>query len=284
MVRQPIVDGQFYSERFEELEKQITESFMSEFGPGDLPTKRNDSIVKGVISPHAGYVYSGPGAAWSHKAIAESAFPDVFIMLGVDHSGFGSGLSIEDWKTPLGLVKSDKDLIIAIKEKTSLKINEMAHAREHSIEVQLPFLQFCNKDLMKDIKIIPITVSSDIDIKKTAEELKSVLKSKNFCIIASSDFTHYGMNYGFVPFQDHVKEKMEDLDKRAIAFIADMDPDGFLDYVEKTGATICGALPISLMINILKGSTEVKLEQYYTSGDIVKNYSNAVGYASIVFK
>ena len=115
MVREPSVSGQFYESSFDSLNKQIENCFHDKRGPGDLPVeKRSDQRISAVIVPHAGYMFSGACAAWAHKEIAESNFPDAFILLGPNHFGTGSGLSIGDWRTPLGLVKTHKDLIRVI--------------------------------------------------------------------------------------------------------------------------------------------------------------------------
>jgi len=288
MVRKPIVAGQFYDSDPAILEKQIADSFLHEKGPGKLPDKKRNNRIIGVISPHAGYFFSGPGAAWSYKAVAESGFPEVYILLGLSHSGFESCISLEDWKTPFGIIKVDKEFGERLIKNSNLQEDEIAHNHEHSIEVQLPFLQFVNKEYLTALKIAPIIVSPDIkyteiaqSIKKTIDELK-----RKVCIIVSSDFTHYGMNYGYMPFTSDAKKNMYSLDKKAIEFTKNLDAYHFLEYTEETGATICGKYPIAVALELCKllNTSKVKLLQYYTSGDIVNDYSNAVGYASIVFE
>ena len=117
------------------------------------------------------------------------------------------------------------------------------------------------------------------NIAKTVKE-----ENKKACIIASSDFTHYGINYGYFPFQNNAKDNLYALDNKAINHIKELDAYRFLDYTEQTGATICGKFPIAVMIDVCKllGGKNAKLLRYYTSGDIIKDYSSAVGYASIV--
>ena len=284
-MREPIVVGQFYSANFDELENQIKDSFTSKFGPGDLPVKRQDKEIKGIVSGHAGYMFSGPAMAWSYKEIAESKFPDTYIILGLDHTGIGEDCtSDEDWQTPLGTVKINK-VLVKLLEKNGLKINNEAHASEHSIEVQLPFLQFASKDYIKALKFAPIMIAS-FNYEETAEKIKNALKEykKDVCFIVSSDFTHFGPAYGFTPFSENMKENMKNLDFGAINFIKNLDPEGFLNYCEETGATICGKYPIAVLLQILKEKAKAQLIHYYTSGDITEDYSNAVGYASIVFK
>ena len=109
-MRQPIVANQFYEGSREGLLREIKECFLSEFGPGSLPKKRGNDAIKGAISPHAGYMFSGPCAAFSFKAIAESKFCDTYIVIGLSHQGFGSCISLEDFETPLGVVKNDTKL------------------------------------------------------------------------------------------------------------------------------------------------------------------------------
>jgi len=285
MPRKPIVAGMFYPADFEDLSNQINDSFHSKFGPGSLPLKKRNKEIKGIIAPHAGYKFSGPAAAWAYKEIAESKLADIYIMLGLSHQGLPSCISLEDWETPLGIVEVDKDFQSALMANSGLKQDEKAHANEHSIEVQLPFLQFANKDHLKQLKIAPIIVSEDKNYKEIAQAIVKTIEQtgKKAIIIASSDFTHYGVNYGYFPFQDNAKENMHKIDKEAIEQIKNLDPKAFLDYISNTGATICGKIPIATLIDSCKllGAKKAELLHYYTSGDIVKDYSSAVGYGAI---
>lgn len=291
MVRKPIAAGMFYEELFELLDKQISECFTHAKGPGALPAKRTDREILGIIAPHAGYQFSGPCQAWAYKEIAESKFPDIFIILGTNHQGFGKAATLlEDFETPLGIVKTDIDFAKKLIKNSDFNIveNKELHAKEHSIEVQLPFLQFANKDNLNNIRIVPIITGPEADYKKVAETIIETAKKENkkIIIIASSDFTHYGFSYGFVPFQTNIKENLYKLDKEAIKHIEKLDAFAFLDYVKTTETTICGAQAIAIAIKTVKAlkAKKAKLLQYYTSGDIVNDYRNAVGYASILFK
>jgi AmmeMemoRadiSam system protein B len=283
MARKPVVAGMFYESEEEALKEQIKGCFLSNFGPGKLPEGKKEKTILGAIAPHAGYIYSGACAAHSYKEIAESKSPDLFILLGLSHSGYRSCISLEDWETPLGIVKNDNDFGKALMENTGLKQNEAAHRQEHSIEVQLPFLQFINKN---DIKIVPIIASPDVPYDELAKNIAKTIKqtNKKTCIIASSDFTHYGINYGYFPFQNKVKDNLNALDNESIENIKELKALKFLDYTEKTGATICGKYPIAVMMETcrLLGGKKAKLLKYYTSGDVVNDYSSAVGYASII--
>lgn len=282
-MRKPVVAGSFYEANFEVLDKQIRECFLSKLGPGELPiTKRKGRII-GAICPHAGYAFSGPCAAWAYKEIAEATFPELFIVIGPSHyGGEGSCTSLEDFETPLGTVAVDKAFAKRMIDQ-GLAVDKECHEAEHSIEVQLPFLQFANKDYLNSIMFVPITVSSNTDYKKLGLMIKEAIvdSNKNTCVIASSDFTHYGHNYGYVPFSTDVKNRMYELDAGAIRFIKGLDADGFMNYCYETGATICGQLAIATLLKSVKAE-RARLLRYYTSGDVLGDYRNAVGYASIV--
>ncbi len=281
--RKPIVAGQFYPSDRNDLLKSIENSFRSSFGPGRLPSKRGKEKIKGVLSPHAGYPFSGAGAAKVFKEIGESDFPEAYLILGVNHGGTDTCISDENWKTPLGEVQSDKDLIRILVEK-GIDINNDAHHYEHSIEVQLPFLQYVSKDREKELKVVCMMVAQG-EHEKIGENIWAAIKDKDVMIICSSDFTHYGTHYRYIPFSGDVRKNMEKLDMGAVKFVKNKDAKGFLDYVEKTGATICGKAGISVMLWLMKKmKTECEVLGYYTSGDVMGDYSNAVGYASIVFR
>lgn len=287
MVREPVVAGQFYEEEFDKLNKQLEFLFSSERGPGDLPVKRGKSKIKAVIVPHAGYFFSGQCAAWAYKEVAEAEFPKAYIILAPNHNDYSSGISIEDWRTPLGLVKTDKDIIRGLKENTELEINESAHNSEHSLEVQLPLLQFVSKDKLGQLRIVPITIGRDIAYDKLGEDLFKYFLKKNIVFIISSDFTHYGPNYRYVPFTTDIPDRLNNLDLGAIDLIKKIDFKGFADYVNKTNITICGYMPILILLKLLslyEMQPKAELLMHYTSADILGDHRNSVSYVSIVFR
>lgn len=288
MVRSPTVAGMFYESDADLLSKQIAKCFTSKFGPGDLPTKRKEKRIYGVVSPHAGYNFSGPCAAWAYKEIAESKFPETFVILGPDHSGYGDYInaSTKNWETPFGMVFNNTHLVRGVIGKCNfVNENEEAHKNEHSVEVQLPFLQFSNKDKIDKLKIAPFSVTRyDYEMcKKLGKQIASA--DEDIVAIASSDFTHYGRNYGYIPFINNVKEEIHKLDNEAIQLVCKLKTEEFLEYLKKKKATVCGGGPIAIVMETVKGlgAKKGKLLHYYTSGDIINNYNNSVGYASIVF-
>jgi len=284
-LRKPIFDGQFYSADFQELDEQIKNSFFDKNGPGDLPITKRSKKIFGIVSPHAGYSFSGPCMAWAYKEIAESEFPETYIILGTSHSGF-NGTLLKNYQTPFGTLKTDKYLgQQLIKELPFFQENELAHRTEHSIEVQLPFLQFVSRENLKNLQILPIIINYKLD---QIQELVEVLSKtdRKISIIVSSDFTHFGPNYGFTPFKFNIKDSLYNLDKQAISFIEKLDDKGFLEFIQNKKATICGWKSIVTAIKLVKilGCKKARLLQYYTSGDIVNDYENAVGYGSLVFE
>jgi len=278
--RQPAAAGRFYPGSAEELKKQIKMCFLSELGPGAIQSEKKGKNVYGAVCPHAGYQFSGACAAWAYKEIAESEIPDTYVVIGLSHEGFGSCVSLQDWKTPLGIAENDAEFGKLL-ETMGIPADEYAHSAEHSIEVQIPFLQF----ICKKPRIMPVIAGRDIPYWQIADSIvKSAKKlGRKIMIIASSDFTHYGPAYGYVPFKNDVKKSMHSLDSRAIKFIEKSDAKRFIEYAEKTGATICGQMPIAALASAM-APRKGKLMKYYTSGDIIGDYSNAVGYASVIFR
>ncbi len=280
--RKPAVAGQFYPSSRKQLKEDISACFLSELGPGSLPSKKGKKHLFGAIAPHAGYQFSGPCAAWAYKEIAESALPDTYVIVGLSHMGLPSCASLLDWETPLGTAKNDTQFGKVL-EKKGIPVNEDTHAAEHSIEVQVPFLQFAKPKA----RIAPVIASHDMDYRKIAQAITDAAKElkRKITIIASSDFTHYGPAYSYEPFAENVMQNMYALDKGAIDAIKKVNAKKFIAYVSKNQATICGQWPIAALVEAAaKAKAKARLLNYYTSGDIIHNYSNSVGYASIVFE
>jgi MEMO1 family protein len=284
-MREPAFAGTFYPATANALKKAVEDAFTGERGPGSLPPERQDRKVVAAIAPHAGYQYSGPAAAWVYHAIAASPRPDLFIILGPDHAAGVSAISMDTWKTPLGLVRADQEFVKALAQAGSVRIDEKAMLHEHSIEVQLPFLQYLLENEPERLKIAPIMVSNDVDLHQLALDIKETLveQKKTATIIVSSDFTHHGPQYRYVRFSEEVAKNIYAFDEQIIALIKQQQPQPFLDFIDKELATVCGSMPIALLLSILKKST-MKLEQYYTSGDLLNDYKNSVSYAAIVFE
>jgi MEMO1 family protein len=286
MVREPSVAGKFYPGSFERLELELKRCFENSFGPGALPVEKRQGTLRGLIVPHAGYAYSGPCAAWGYKELAEADPADLFIVIGPNHTGIGkSSTMLDDWRTPLGLFRLDKPFASKLAENSELKLDSRPFSMEHSIEVQLPFIQFAEKRRLNELSFVPIVLSNELDIRRFALDLKEAIMEygRRVCIVASSDFTHYGPAYGYMPFESEREKKLYALDSKAIGFIKAQDAKGFLDFTNETGATICGRIAIAVLLLTLP-KTQISCLQYYTSGDVLNDYKNAVGYAAISLK
>jgi len=265
MIRNPVVAGQFYPASASQLKKMI-EMFVDE--------KVEKQDVIGLVSPHAGYVYSGPVAG---AVISRIKFKDTFIILGPNHSGMGKPLSIMTrgrWETPLGEVEIDSELANQILATSShLQEDDVAHQYEHSIEVQIPFLQY----FQPDIRIVPITLAygSGAVYKEIGKEIAKAVRELNreVVIIASSDMTHY-----------EPQESAQKKDTQAIDAILHLDEDELLKRVEELNISMCGYAPTASLIAAAKelGAKAAELVRYQTSGDTTGDYSAVVGYAGII--
>ncbi len=285
MFRYPYVSGQFYEEKFDELDKQIKTSFME--GPGDLPIKRKDKKIYGILVPHAGYIYSANCQAWAYKEIAESKFPETYIILAPNHNEIGHSISISslDWETPFGNIKNDTLLGKKLVQTFDfIKLDNLAHEREHSIEVQLPFLQFASKDNLRTLKILPISIKNITS--EQIQKISTFLKNYNTVTIVSSDLTHFGPNYNYTPFIYNKEENIKALDYEAIKLIQNFSTKDFLKFINNKKSNICGYNSIALALEICKvqGSKSSRLLNYYTSSKITKDHNNSVSYASIIFE
>lgn len=278
-VRLPTQAGAFYEATPQALKQQVRECFLHELGPGKAPEPSAESVkhVIGLICPHAGYMYSGHVAAHSYYALARDGSPDIVVLMGPNHTGYGSALAIMNsgaWRTPLGDIEVDHQLADAIvKEAKIVDVNDLAHRYEHSIEVQLPFLQFLYGS---KFKIVPICflMQDQESATEVGKALANTLERKNAVIVASSDMSHY------VP----QKKALTD-DGLALKAVEAMDEAKFFSVIEEHNITACGYGPIMALTVAAKrfGAKEAKLLTYKTSGDVVGDYSSVVGYASMCF-
>jgi AmmeMemoRadiSam system protein B len=254
-IRKPAVAGTFYPDEPGEL-KEMVEKFLDEAEEKKIPGK-----LRALISPHAGYVYSGPVAAYAYKLLQKEKFSKI-ILLGPTHFAafFGAAQSgVDGWQTPLGIVecgllKLDTELFSTLQE---------VHAPEHSLEVQIPFLQVVMKN---DFTIYPILIG-DANHEKIAEALLDQIDDKTL-IIASSDLSHYN------PYEKAIK-----LDSLCNKVIPALD----IDTMKESGDA-CGKSPILVLMHIAKkkgwGAT---LLDYRNSGDTAGSRDAVVGYGAYAF-
>ena len=267
MKRSPAVAGQFYHGTSSKLQQQV-ENYI------DKGARRER--VLGVVSPHAGFIYSGSVAGAVYSSID---FPETFILIGPNHTGLGAQVSLMasgEWEIPTG--------VFCIDEKISYKISmyvpivtkdTKAHMFEHSLEVQLPFIAYFSKEA----KIVPIIILSATveECRVIGEGIARAVKDigSSVVIVASSDMSHY------VP--DDIARKK---DGKAIDRILSLDPEGLYETVEKERISMCGYIPVTTMLYAAEalGAQSARLIKYATSAEVSGDYDHVVGYAGIVLR
>ncbi len=267
MIRQPAVAGQFYPGSPGQLKEMIG-------GMVDAEADKED--VVGLVSPHAGYIYSGPVAG---ATISRIKFKESFIIMGPNHTGMGKPFSIMSrgtWQTPLGDVAIDSELAGYLLAKSShLEEDHTAHQFEHSVEVQLPFLQY----FKKDIKLVPIVLAhaAGTTFKEIGRDIAQAIREsgKEVIIIASSDMTHYES-------QASAQRK----DSKAIEAMLDLDEDKLLERIDELNISMCGYAPVVGLISAARelGTSKAELVKYQTSGDITGDFGSVVGYAGLIIR
>jgi len=267
MIREAAVAGKFYPASPVKLREMIATMV-------DDKAAREDII--GLVSPHAGYIYSGSVAG---ATISKVKFKDTFIILGPNHTGIGRPYSILTegaWRTPLGDVEIDAELARRILTSSRyLEEDDGAHRFEHSVEVQLPFLQY----FKKDTKLVPIVLAhaSSAVYKEIGSAIARAVKDleREVVIIASSDMTHYEP-------QSLAQRK----DNQAIEAMLALDEDKLIEKVDELNISMCGYAPVVSLITAAKalGAKKAELVKYQTSGDTTGDYSSVVGYAGLIFK
>jgi AmmeMemoRadiSam system protein B len=271
LMRHPAVAGQFYEGDERALRTQIEECFKGPLGPGSVPQlKKGPRNVIGGVAPHAGYAFSGMVASHLYSRLAKDGFPETFVILGPNHTGRGSGIAIttDDFETPLGIAKVDRELAKAMR-KDLVDEDAEAHHFEHSIEVQLPFLQYFSKDF----KFVPVCMGfQDIEAAKSVGDvIRDASKGKDVVVIASTDMSHY-----VTPGTAKVKDAM------ALDAIKAMNAGKLFDVVREENISMCGYGPVMATMTACSGGKATVLK-YATSGD-VRPMRDVVGYAAVVIE
>lgn len=265
-VRRPAVAGQFYRGDRESLRRQVAEYIR--------PAEPQKCI--GIISPHAGFMYSGrvAGAVYSSVLI-----PDAVLLMGPNHTGFGDRASIMasgEWVVPTGTFTIDTDLAgLLLKAAPILSENVSAHLYEHSLEVQLPFLGYFRESVnIVPLTLMQLTLDECLQVGKgVAETISS--SDKQIMMIASSDMSHY--------VSDETARKK---DRMAIDRVLALDPEGLYEVIRKENITMCGYIPATIMLFAGKilGASSAELISYATSAEESGDYDHVVGYAGIVIR
>ena len=241
-----------------------------------------EGALLALIVPHAGYMFSGSTAAFAYEYAREVKKPKRIFLLGPSHYVGFQGVALttcSSFETPLGDLKVDVDCVEELKTFPLYELNDEIHKKEHSLELQLAFI----KHVFNDVKIVPLVVGmlrSESDLKLVGQILKRQIGLDDL-VVVSSDFTHFGPRYDYVPFDSATEVKV--LDEDAFKCIRDRDLHGFIDFHDRTGCTICGFYPCSLLLSMLPEGSRASLLKYGTSQDTYKeDKSNSVSYLSLV--
>lgn len=267
MKRMPSVAGQFYNGTASRLKSQVEQYI--------IKGAEKEKVI-GIVSPHAGLMYSGHVAGAVYSSIQ---FPKTFVLLGPNHTGLGAAVSVMSsgqWEIPTGTFAIDEDLAKKIAQKVPhVSEDVQAHIFEHSLEVQLPFIAYFSES----VKIVPITIMSASlqECEAIGKGIGSIIKELAYdvVIVASSDMSHY------VP--DEIARK---LDSHAIKEALNLNPEGLYNTVMKEHISMCGILPATIMLYAAQtlGAKEARLVKYATSGDVSGDYEQVVGYAGVIVK
>lgn len=244
---------------------------------------RGDIVA--LIAPHAGFVYSGPVAGRAFLRVRGARYERV-VLLGPSHYFRFAGGAVPRsaaYRTPLGEVAIDAGALGRLAGAPGLQVDDEPFRREHSLEAEIPFLQ---RTLAPGFRLLPVLIGAGT----TGEAAESVAKAlapflgPASLVVVSSDFTHYGPRFDYVPFTDDVPAGIDRLDRGAIERILAWDRVGFEGHIARTGATICGRDAVGILLRLLPAGCAGELAGYDTSGRITGDWLHSVSYASLVFR
>jgi AmmeMemoRadiSam system protein B len=266
-VRPPVcADDRWYAASPGTLRSDVS-SYIDDAPVLDFPGK-----VMGLIAPHAGYFFSGHVAGASFRQVRGDDY-DTVVLIGPDHRGAASGgLAVADfdaWRTPLGDVTVDRELVAALNDR--LRLNYIVHDSEHSLEVQLPFLQTA----LAEFKLVPIMMgdqSSEL-CRELGLAVADAVRGRNALLVASTDLSHY------YPY-----DAATQLDEGTLNYVLNFDPEGLIQALAQGEAHACGGGPVAAVMLAARelGATQAHLVKYANSGDVWEDKSRVVGYAAVV--
>ncbi len=277
MIRRAAVAGSFYPLEPDELRTSIRDSYTHPVGPGKLPPAEYARTgVLSCVSPHAGYAYSGPVAAHTYLHVSSLRKPRLVAIVAPNHYGLGSGISTfreGEWETPLGRVPVDENAAREIVELTGIVDYDTASQKmEHSLEVQLPFLQ----SIYGHFSLLPLCIAfQEIETaRELGKGLAELLRGKDAVLIASSDLTHY-----------EPERAAREKDMALLERVEELDLTGFYSELQRLNVTACGygAIGTVMEASRLLGFKRGELLKYATSGDTSGDNSSVVGYPALRF-
>jgi hypothetical protein len=271
-VRAPAVAGQFYAGTEAGLIEQIESAFRHPIGPGGIPAGDGEDRPLAVVSPHAGYPYSGPVAAHGFARLARGDEPAVAVIVGPNHGRRGAPIAVSGasaWKTPLGTVPVHDGIRAQMTDFPGIEIDDVAHEGEHSLEVQVPFLQY----LFEEVSIVPILMSRQD--RTRIDQLTTALEAiegghRNAVLVASTDLTHY-----------EPQDVAQQADRPILDAIEAVDSPAIVE-ASRSGHTMCGAGPTAAVLGTARtqGADSGTVLEYATSGDTAGTTDSVVGYVS----
>jgi len=276
----PNLAGTWYPAGREALESEVRRMLDSEAEPN----VGGDPVIA-LIEPHAGYAYSGQVAAAGFRQVQGGRFHRV-ILIGPSHHANFEGAVVPraaSYDTPLGTVPLDKEALDSLAGQAGFTAGNSAFLKEHCLEIELPFLQ---EALQPGWKLVPVLLGHDLSDDLANRIATGLLRwsGPGTLMVASSDFTHYGHGFRYVPFEDDLPVRLNDLDMGALGRITAGDREGFRSYVARTGATICGRNAIDILMRLLPGDARAELLRYDTSGNMTSDWSHSVSYAAVAFR
>jgi MEMO1 family protein len=271
MIREPAASGMFYPANPKALAHDV-EVYLDQALPGEIKGE-----IKGLIAPHAGYMYSGAVAAWGYKVLLKRTY-DTVIIIAPSHRSHFEGVALQEqggYRMPLGIVKIDEEFASELlKSSGVIQSNSHAHRGEHSLEVQLPFLQV----VLKEFRIVPLIMGDQGTAlcEALASALFQVMREseKQFLVVGSTDLSHY------YPY-NHALE----LDGEVARNLNNFDVKGFVRDFAASKCEACGAGPMitTMMVSQKLGANGSKVLKYANSGDVSGDKASVVGYISAVF-
>ncbi len=270
-MRQPAVSGRFYPSDPHALRACIESCFTSPLGPGLPEGTGSARRVLGAMAPHAGYMASGMNAAHAYRAIKEDGLPDVYVIIGPDHHGtaYGTVICSEPFMTPFGPCRTEEEVCGALSE--AFEDSLAVHRFEHSVEVQVPFIQYIDPDP----SIVPIMMGRQTprEAARLAESLRKACEGRDAVVIASTDMSHY------IPSSEAAR-----LDGMALGRVEAMDPEGLYDVVRANRITMCGYGPTMAAMMFCDGCSARVLKHSDSYDSLGMDPDSVVGYASGVFE
>ena len=275
-VMQASLAGQWYSGQREALARELQHDLDQADG-----AKLPDVIA--LIQPHAGYRYSGPAAAYGARQVQGKTFRRVLVIGASHRRSLPNTVCVPTathYATPLGELPLDRNFIAALQQSPFVRSLPAAFEGENSVEMQIPMLQ----QALGTFTLVPVVVGQldPATVRNVARALGSLVDAGTL-VVASTDFTHYGAQYGYVPFTTNIAENLRKLDLGAVELIEKKDVDGFNAYCERTGATICGQVPVSILLALLPPAAQAHLLKYDTSGARTGDFNMSVSYVSLAF-